>query len=243
MTENNWMEKLALKKILIYISLFIILCTAGGFALDSARAKYVDEIPPYCLSFASIGAIFQESRLDAWAKINTDVEEEAEIKKVKASLGLGEATWTRQANKKSSHYALFQGSNSYLITWEQNTPEQAFLRITIKSSDPNASLAQYENRITGLAGYNWNINYTISGEINTIVDDQSMQVLMDTLLENLKGRQTNNYRYGDSWSATATSFIKPVIPNYYHFESALRREKESGKTRVWIGIPEIQNSY
>jgi len=237
------MEKPALKKILIYISSFVLLCTSTGFALDSARAKYADEIPPYCLSFASIGAIFQESRLDAWAKINTGIEEEAEIKKVKTALGLGEAAWARQIDTKSSRYSLLQGSNSYLLTWEQNTPEQAFLIITIKSSDPNASLPQYERKIAGLTGYNWNTNYTISGAVNIIVDDQSMPVLMDTLLKNLKGKQIASYRYGDSWSARATSYTKPVIPNYHHFEAALRRETESGKIRVWLGIPEIKNSY
>ncbi|MEQ8173765.1 MAG: hypothetical protein ABRQ26_01740 [Syntrophomonadaceae bacterium] len=232
-----------MKKILIYIILFMILCTAGGFVLDSARVQCVDEIPPYCLSFASIGAIFQESRLDAWAKIDTGTQKEAEIHKIKRSLGIEDAVWTEKATDKSSKYLFLQGDNSYLITWEQYTPEQEFLRISIKSSDPNANLPQYEKRITGLAGYSWNINYTISGEIGAIVDDQSMPILMDTLVKNLKGRQINNYHYGDSWSATATCYKKPVILDYYHFESALRREKQLGKTRVWLGVPEIQNCY
>ncbi|MEN6390316.1 MAG: hypothetical protein ABFD04_07830 [Syntrophomonas sp.] len=232
-----------MKNILIYIISFIILCAAGGFVLDSARIQYVDEIPPYCLSFASIGAIFQESRLDAWAKIDTDIQREAEIKKIKESLGLDDAVWTEKTTDQSSMYLFLERGNSYLITWEQNTPEQEFLRISIKSSDPNANLPQYEKRITGLAGYTWSINYMISGEIGAIVDDQSMPILMDTLAKNLKGRQTNNYHYGDSWSATATCYKRPVILDYYHFELALRREKELGKTRVWLGVPEIQNCY
>lgn len=232
-----------MKKVIIYITVFLILCTTGSFVLDSARAQYVDEIPPFCLSFASIGAIFQESRLDAWAKINTNVEREAEIKNIMAALGLDEGVWTKQAREKSSKYMLLQGSNAYLITWEQNTPEQAFLCISIKSSDPNANLPQYENRINRLVGYKWNFNYIITGEISSIVDDNSMQVLMDTLVQNLKGSKTNNYRCGDSWSAMAKCSKRPILSNYYQFESALKREKEVGKTRVWLGVPAIQNTY
>lgn len=232
-----------MKKTIIYIILFLILWITGSFAIESAKAQSIDEIPPYCLSFASIGAIFQESRLDAWAKINTDIQEDAEIKRVQSSLGLGDAAWTRQASDKYNNYLLSQGSSSFLIKLEKNSPDNSFLRISIKSSDPNASLPQYENRITGLAGYKWNINYTFCGEINAIVDDQSMQALMNTLVKNLKGRKTKNYRYGDSWSVMATCFRKPIISNYDHFESALRREKELGKTLVWLGVPEIQNSY
>jgi len=232
-----------MKKMFSYIIIFFVLCVAGSLALDSARARSVDEIPPYCLSFASIGAIFQESRLDAWAKIDSGIEKEAEINTVKAALGLGKAVWTEKSSDKSSNYRLLQKSISYLITWEQNTSEQAILRISIKSSDPDTNLSLYENRITGLAGHKWNFNYTISGEIPTIVDDPSMPILIDTLVKNLKGTRTNNYQYGESWSATATCFKKPVFLNYYCFESALKRETENGKTRVWLGVPEIQNSY
>lgn len=232
-----------MKKILIYISLFILLTTAAGFAFDSAIARQADEIPPYCLSFASIGAIFQESRLDAWAKINTEQQQQAEIQKISAALGLEEAAWSKHINKKSNRYLFSMGDTSYMIIWEQNNINQALLRITIASSDPYADLPQYENIINRVAGYNWHFNYTFNGEINSIVDDQSMQVLIDTLIVNLKGRQTNNYRYGESWSATAINEQKPIIPHYNRFESALRREKELGKTKIWLGIPDLQNSY
>ncbi|MEN6350563.1 MAG: hypothetical protein ABFD08_14355 [Syntrophomonas sp.] len=232
-----------MKKILIYISLFIFLTTAASFALDSAIARKADVIPPYCLSFASIGAIFQESRLDAWAKINTDQQEKAEIQEISAALGLGENAWSKQVNKKFNRYLFSMEDTSYMIIWEQSNINQAFLRITIESSDPYADLPRYENIINGINGYNWHFNYTFNGEINSIVDDQSMQVLMDTLIVNLKGRQTSNYCCGESWSATAINEQKPIIQHYNRFESAMRREKELGKTKIWLGIPDLQNSY
>lgn len=232
-----------MKKIMVYISLFFILTTTAGLVLDHAIAQQVDEIPPYCLSFASIGAIFQESRVDAWAKINVGKGEADDVEKIKTALGLRNADWIQQTNGQSRNYALSTGYNCFTIIWKQDTPKQAFLQISIKSSDPNANLPEYENTITSLTGYNWHFNYTYSGEIESVVDDQSMQVLIKTLVENLEGIETNNYRYGESWSATAINDKRPIINHYNRFETAFRRQNQLGKTQVWLGIPGIQISY
>ena len=60
-----------LKRCVTYIIIFIILCSISNYSIDYVQGKQINEQSPYYLSFASIGAIYLESRLDCWAKIRT----------------------------------------------------------------------------------------------------------------------------------------------------------------------------
>ena len=58
-----------MKKVIIYLSIFVALCSLSSYLIEKELEQKMKPPSPYYLSFASIGAISLESRLDCWAKI------------------------------------------------------------------------------------------------------------------------------------------------------------------------------
>lgn len=239
-----------MKKVASYILGFIFLTLLGSYALDYAIARQIEYTPPYCLSFASIGAIFQESRLNAWAtiKMNSgDIGEEKRMRIIEEALGLSQdITWFKESQGGINKYVYSQEKRSCTIVWKATKGNDSAILITINSYDPAENLENWARALTTINGYDWTFNYSYRGVLPSAVGDSSVPILIDTMLKNMKVDKADYFIQGDSWSVQgipAPQFRKPAGITGEMVQVAMRREKQFNRTSLWIGIPYVLNSY
>ncbi|HWP98354.1 MAG TPA: YwmB family TATA-box binding protein [Syntrophomonadaceae bacterium] len=220
-----------------------ILLLTGSYSLETVNGRQINDGPPNQLSFASIGAISLESRMDAWATIDSTFRlnnTEAELENVRNSLQVrGIPDWITTNQPGMIEESCDAGEVKITISGKETNPRDKLVLVSITTKDSQIDVEKYGQELSEKSDLDWHYNYTYSGEMETAIDKEKIKLLSQILLNNIGAVQTNEFRQNETFSIQARS-QKQANENY---QLAIKREEQSGKTKVWIGIPLIMNDY
>ncbi len=245
-----------MKKVIVYVILFVIICFSSDTALKYSIGKEIDNQSPYYLSFASIGANLLESRLDCWAKIKT-VSSREEMNQTllmilnHLNLPADENEFLHQENEEIllTQYDLSYDNQNYYFMLQTNKSEKdTHLVMTVTSKENDQQLRQDEKEIKEL--FDCNTYYQYKGSIDAQPDYAGQQELLRIVMKNL-GAETKNV-YHDSRIISITGFapnlglnIVPVnvAGDKCNVQTAIRKNSKENKTEIYLGFPLLLNDY
>ncbi|MFA7147229.1 MAG: YwmB family TATA-box binding protein [Syntrophomonadaceae bacterium] len=247
-----------MKRSIVYIIIFIILCSISNYSINYVQGKQIKEQSPYYLSFASIGAIYLESRLDCWAKIRTSsTKQELQdylnniLQSLDMTLDPKLLTITSTDTTTILSYDLSRPEQNIIITIKSNKQlNESYLMLSIVCQDKKICLEQYESKLNQIIGLKWQYYYLYTGELpNMIALDDHNQVIT-VLLKTMKAQKVETYSNNGISSVTAfSSRLEGRIPGLsingksYNLQLAIRNNKDKAKTYVYIGSPLILGEY
>jgi len=238
--------------------MFIFLCTISNYSIDYVLGKQITRQSPYYLSFASIGAIYLESRMDAWAKIKTSSSTK-ELEKYLADILKGFTIVY-----EPEHLEIVETSNNIVLNYEINKKEQdliinlksdyqnneSYFYVTIISRNKAISLENYESRLNQIIGLNWQYYYLYQSEIPYLIDQKSQEDLADVVVKNLQAQKVTCYKENGltNISAYSSKIINKVPSLYingkrYNMQVTITSNLKDHKTKVYIGLPLILGNY
>lgn len=242
-----------MKKIIIYILVFIILCFLADVGINDSMAKQIDNQSPYCLSFASIGANLLESRLDCWAKIKSaDTFEEMDHELIKIlnllDLPVHQTAFTHQADagKLTLRYQAAKAQSNYLITL-QTEKQATYFVLTAISRQDDITLRADEKRLKNK--FKCKSYFQYKGIIKACPDKTGRKKILQVICKCLKAQESDCYEEGDLISMAAFS---PALKGYdqvvlagktYNLQIAICNDKKKGQSYVYLGIPLLLNEY
>ncbi len=243
-----------MKRILIYLIVFASLCAVSGYGIDYVVYNKIDHQSPYYLSFASIGAISLESRLDCWAKINQKLSQdelERKFNEVISNLEIDRVNEKMvRTDKKSGNiisYTAHSQQVSYTISAETNidTNETYFL-LNVTSPDQSYDLSKVEEKLRP-GKIDWQYYYLYTGKLDHYVDQESRKTLINVILENL-GADSNEL-YEDQNMTSITAYT-PLFDNSvtvqnkkYNLQVAAKSTLQQKEAIIYIGQPLIIGDY
>jgi len=243
-----------MKKIIIYIFVFIVLCILADSGINDSMARSIDNQSPYCLSFASIGANLLESRLDSWAKLNTATnfnEMDKELVKILNLLKIPvqESAFIHQAENGvlTLKYQVTKADNSYLITLQTEKQLTCFVLTAISRQDDHTlrideKLLQDE--------YDCKSYFQYKGIINGSPDKEGRLRILQVICKCLKAKELDRYENQNLLSMAA--FSPELQKNYdqvvlagraYNIQMAIRNDSNKRQSYVYLGIPLLLNEY
>jgi len=243
-----------LKKSLIYILTFILLCSTSNYSIDYVLGKQIEKQSPYYLSFASIGAIYLESRLDCWAKIRTSSSQQElqdylchilqslDLALDQKCLSLNRTEYAtilnyRQARPKQALFVTIKSDNRL---------NESYFLLSIVSQDKKCIMSDYEPRLNRNIGLKWQYYYLYQGEIPYLIAEKSKPELISVVLKNMQARKVEGYEYNGMASLTAYSpALEKTVPalsingKKYNLQVAISNNNDKAKTDIYIGSPLI----
>lgn len=245
-----------MKKIIIYLILFVIICFSSDTALKYSISEEINNQPPYYLSFASIGANLLESRLDCWAKINTTSDHE-EMKQIllmilnHLNLPAEENKFLYQDNEEKIliQYDFNCNRRTYYFMLQTDCRDKnSYLLVTVVDQQDDIELRQVEKKLRDL--FDCNAYYQYKGSIDARPDYAGQEELLQVVMKNLNADIKNIYRDGQIISVTGfnpiiSSNVVPVYMNgeQYNVQAAIRSSNHENKTEIYLGFPLILNDY
>ncbi len=243
-----------MRRIFLYLSIFIILCFFADFAIKYSIAKQINDQSPYCLSFASIGANLLESRLDCWAKIdtvNTFEEMDLELLNILTLLDLPveEEKFLHQElnGKKTLRYELLQNNQSYLFTLQTESQKSYFMLSTI-SNQNDQKMREDEKKIQNQLHCQSYFHY--QGIVNARLDKAGREKLVQVITKGLKADVQDQYEDENLISVTAYSpqllskvHTVQVADKSYNVQLVLRSDETKNQTYIYMGFPLLLNDY
>jgi hypothetical protein len=247
-----------LQKGIVYIIIFIFLCVISNYSSNFVIGRHITNQSPYYLSFASIGAIYLESRLDCWAKINTTTSEQ-EIQDYLLQIMQG-------INHRviSDNMQIESNNSTKTLFYKEEHPEEKFI-VTIKSDNISGitdlmfsiisqkqqyELQTYVEQLIQIPGLKWKFYYLYQGEIPYKLTVESREKLINVILKNMNARENEVYKENGVISTTAYSpVIAKEIPGLnmngikYNIQIAMTNSSQKNKTVVYIGSPLILGEY
>lgn len=239
----------------MYIIAFIILCSFANLIINYTIEKEIDSRSPYYLSFASIGAISLESRLDCWAKINTTSTSQ-ELKHDMLSLlycldipvkaNQMQIKTNRDATILQYEFSQNQEQFNFSFCSDYKKNESCYM-LKFSSRDKSDHIEKYREKIKRFRNdWAWNYNYQYLGEIDKKIDFVSQQKILKVIMKNLAAgepRTTINKNIVSSIGLSPQiANVVPVIANndhLYNVEAQIKNDAKAGKTLVYIGSPQI----
>lgn len=247
-----------MKRSIAYIIIFIILCSISNYSIDYVQGKQIKEQSPYYLSFASIGAIYLESRLDCWAKIRTSsTKQELQdyLNNILQSLDMKMdpklLTITSTDTVTILSYELSRPEQNIIIILKSNNQlNESYLMVSIICQDQKINLEQYESKLDRIIGLKWQFYYLYTGELPHMIAHDEQSKVITVLLKTMKAQKVETYSNKEITSATAFSpRLQGRIPGLnisgkrYNLQIAVRNNKNKAKTYVYIGSPLILGEY
>lgn len=245
-----------MKKCLVYVALFIIFCFLGDLAVDSAIASQISKRSPYSLSFACIGAISLESRLDCWAKIKSasssqDLSEYLNqiLQALNAPLDYRQVVFNQAAGTLKLQYKISQKNTKYQLELTSSSQEKSTLvSVSIVTSGAPINLLEEEKKLEQVPGLHWQHYRFHRGVLKDPVTYPSQLVLLKVVMKTLQGQDVDIYRDGKLTCVTAYSPIlnsRAVMSadRKYNIQAALRSNEREGKTYFYMGSPLIVGEY
>ncbi|NLX01335.1 MAG: hypothetical protein GXY40_02245 [Syntrophomonadaceae bacterium] len=247
-----------MKRSIAYIIIFIILCSISNYSIDYVQGKQIKEQSPYYLSFASIGAIYKESRLDCWAKIRTSsTKQELQdylhniLKSLDMNLDPKLLTITSTDNTAIFNYELSRPEQNIIITLKSNNQlNESYLMLSIVCQDQKISLDEYESKLNKIIGLKWQFYYLYTGELPHMIAFDDHNKMITVLLKTMKAQRVETYGNKGISSVTAySSQLEGRIPalsingKRYNLQIAVCNNKDKAKTDVYIGSPLILGEY
>ncbi|SHG92779.1 TATA-box binding [Thermosyntropha lipolytica DSM 11003] len=246
-------------KILLYITIFTLLCFCGNYSIDCAISKQLANRSPYSLAFASIGANSLTSNLDAWVKIKTEsskAELEAYLTEIVTSLDFPLITekivYSEEDRVKAVFYQLKQNNcqlNVVLESDEAKRETYVVVNITVKGNKTEV-LKKYACQLPPIANLEWTCYFTYRAYIANIIAGDAQGEIIKVMLKNLQAREISWYRNGKITSCAAYSpSLKPftsavqVAGEKYNLQIAVQPDEKRNRTYIIIGSPLILGEY
>ena len=246
-----------LKRCVMSIIIFIILCSISNYSIDYVQGKQIKEQSPYYLSFASIGAIYRESRLDCWAKIRTtSTKQELQdyLNNILQSLDMRLNPEFLTITEKDSYTILSYefpqpDQDLFIIIKSDEQLNESYFMISIVCQDQKINLKQYETKLNQIIGLKWQSYYLYTGELPHMIAQTDYCQIIAVLLKIMKAYTVENYSNNGSNIVTAySSRLEENIPapsingKKYNLQITIRSNNK-GKTNVYIGSPLILSEY
>lgn len=247
-----------MKRTIFSIIFFIILCFLCNHTIDYTIGKQIENRSPYSLSFASIGAISLESRLDCWAKIRTssteselkqylqvitsslNLEYNPELIRLQSSVDAMEIQYDISQNRIAYHLAL---------QTDKQSNETHFI-VSAETSDKKTSISSIKAKLDKIIGLEWHDYYLYTGQLDGTLDYSGSKRLAKVILNNLAAKPLESFHEGMSYSATGYSrrlepSVQPVIGEgqRYNVQIAFYCNPSQDKTYIYIGLPLIVGNY
>ncbi|MDD2585164.1 MAG: YwmB family TATA-box binding protein [Syntrophomonadaceae bacterium] len=247
-----------MKRAILYVLIFIFLCSLCNYSIDYTIGKQIENQSPYYLSFASIGAISLESRMDCWAKINTTSNRESlenDLTNILKAFGLP---------MRPENFTEENSSHSYILRYDiaaQNIIYQFIVEsdgklgetyyiVTLLTDDKKVNLMEYRNKLDKIIGLEWTCYYLYTGLLNNNIEQSSRLTMVDVVLKNLKATKVDTWANENSLSTTGYSqvLVRKIPPvsiqeKKYNVQVAISSDYENNKTYVYIGSPLILGDY
>ncbi|KUG05307.1 hypothetical protein ASZ90_017288 [hydrocarbon metagenome] len=243
-----------MRKALLYLIIFASLCAVSGYGIDYHVNNKLNHQSPYYLSFASIGAISLESRLDCWAKINQELsQDELETKFVKVLKDLGMARSIEKiikTDKEYGHhisYTVQSKEITYVFSAETDSDKnETYFLLNVVSTDPGYELSGIEEKLSN-GDLNWHYYYLYTGKLDHYVDQESRNQLIDVILQNVGAGSSEIYE--DQYMTSITAYT-PLFENSvtvqnkkYNIQVAAKSTPQQQGALIYIGQPLIIGDY
>ncbi len=243
-----------MKKIMAYLSVFILLCFFTDSAIKYSIAQQINEQSPYCLSFASIGANLLESRLDSWAKIKslrTFAEMDQELINILTLLDLPinkeNFLHQEQNEKKILRYELLQNDQSYLFTLQSEADNSYFL-LTSTTEHDDQKLREAEKKLR--TAMNCKSYFRYQGVIHAYPDREGRKKLLQVACKSLGAQIVDQYE--DDNLTTMTGFSSrlesmvdtaAIAGKSYNLQIAMHTDPQRKQSYIYMGFPLLLNDY
>ncbi|MGI6421475.1 MAG: YwmB family TATA-box binding protein [Syntrophomonadaceae bacterium] len=243
-----------MKKVIIYLSIFVALCSLSSYLIEKELEQKMKPPSPYYLSFASIGAISLESRLDCWAKIKYRLEEdelEQRLLEIVRALDIDGVSSIATEKKSSGDLLLsytFQDQQlSYYISGQTDSRKnESYFLLNVVSPESKVDLSQIEKRLHR-DRLDWQYYYLYTGKINHHMDKESRRAIIQVILENLGAEGGELY---EDDNASSMAAYTPLFDNSikvqqekYNVQVAARSNQQQREAIVYIGQPLIMGDY
>lgn len=241
-----------MKRILLYLIIFTVLCSIGNYSMDHMVFSQTEKQSPFYLSFASIGAISLESRLDCWAKIETDslnVPLKKSLQEAVALLDLpmeeDKIESSTDSNYETLKYMIQSGDLIYNIMVNRDVSSlECYIWVSASAPGECRYLSEIEKKLNH-SRFNWRCYYLYTGELDEIVNAESREVMLDVIMKILDADPEDYYQDQQMTSAAAYS---PQLKNHvlvqskkYNVQAAIRNT--GNETKIFIGSPLILGDY
>ncbi|MDD3363941.1 MAG: YwmB family TATA-box binding protein [Syntrophomonas sp.] len=245
-----------MKKAIVYLMIFVVICFLSDSALKYSLGKEIDNQSPYYLSFASIGANLLESRLDCWAKIktaSTNQELDEALLKILNYLELpaDEKEFLHQETNETiiCRYELSKDEQRYLfILQTSKTDHKSHFLMTTISSTGDLQLRRDEEKLRKLL--DCKSYYLYKGSIDTRLDNAGQEELLRVVMKCLKAEVNDVYQQNQLISMTGFS---PALENKIsqvkvagkncNAQGAIRCNPKENTSEIYLGFPLLLNDY
>ncbi len=246
-----------MKKIIIYIGLFIFLCMMSNYGIDYTVGKQIEKQSPYYLSFASIGANSLESRLDCWAKIKTTsskTELNSYLLNILRSLNLPaeQNKFGFESNDNStilSYETTYETIKYHFIMESNETTKETYFIVNLITNE-ESNLPGIPAKLNNIIGLHWTYYYQYTGSLNMPVNAQGSQELLNVMMKNLKVEDPDLYIDGNTCSGTGYSQeLAKIVPSIkvnnrdINIQIAVQNDESKHQTNIIIGSPLILGEY
>ncbi len=243
-----------MRKLVSYLTIFIIICFASNSALIYSIGKEIDQQPLYYLSFASIGANLLESRLDCWAKIKTvSTKQEVDLALTKILLKLNlpaeEKKFMHQENTDTmvTQYGLHANDQDYLFIIQTSKIEkESYFLLTVTSNKDDQQMRNDEKKLKEIMECKSYYRYKAGLDIQP--SQQGQEELLKVMMKNLHSFTDTIYK--DNLLVSATGFSDKITVEAVkvggrncNVQAAIRNNSKTGKGEVYLGFPLLLNDY
>jgi len=232
------------------------MCLLGNGLINHSIRKQLANQSPYYLSFASVGAISLESRLDCWAKLDTDsrmVDLRQDMIMILSCLELPFKTSDLQVIKHGRNtelqYSITHNENNYYISLKSNPVlKETHYMITVKSSIHDLQVQRIQDSLDKHSGLSWQYYILHSGRLKERIDGNSYQELLSVVLKKFKAHNVKKYREGEmmvvtAYSPLASDNVLELEGSKCNLQAAVRHDKVDRQTYIYIGSPLIIADY
>lgn len=242
------------KKLLQYVIMFAIICSFCEYGLDLLGANQIASRSPVSLAFASIGAISQESRVDAWAKIESAQSYDEmlnTLQEILRSLKIPVKKYRieKNTNHNQIQYYCVSDQIQYIISVKSDSQAgTTTANITIITENPEADLNQLSAALATMRNLSWKKSYRYTGLLEANIDSHGRMEIMKVLTQNLEVNASEyhadekmirctgyssivSYQGDDLIQANATTNIQTAI-----------RERQDKRSNIYIGVPSLFNA-
>jgi len=244
-----------MKKIMMYVIIFALCVAICEQRIDYTNGNVKEVHSPITLSFASIGAISCESRLNSWAKIDSaaDLQELERITKtVLESLDLaGAEVKSRESAGIVIRECEVNKPKSYLkvaiqADYQNDTTGIIF---TYNTKDTEYDPGSWVPRLENITGWDWHHYYLYQAYLPETAEKQNQEELLHSVMKSLDAKVKEAYIDERVISLSGYSQVlnDMVIPEWVgnrqiNVQTVIRNQTD-GKTVIMVGSPFILEDY
>lgn len=245
-----------MRKAVMYLIVFIILCLSMEQAVNYSLGNQIKNQSPFYLSFSSIGANLLESRLDCWAKIN--------INSTSKDLDSNLIHMLQHLQLPIQHHNFIHSQDSEITELQYNCQKnkisynfilrsdhrykETYYIVTMVTAKDSPELRKNEQELRKIMDFNF--YYLYSGTIENLYDYDSQEKMLRNIMKELNAKTIEVYKEGKATSMTGYSkslqgWAEPLDSGKeeYNVQAAIRSNPKTGTTEIYLGSPLILGNY